>query len=162
MRLVIQLVLYCLLFLLLVKLAVQDSGRNCLYFYPKDYLAEAERRGIANQAAVMKEAPRFMVPFCIVIFAAPVLVIAFWNHVTDFWTAYWQSVFLLVGMNWFDGIALDRVWVAHSKVWKIDGMEGVPYIKPWKTVLLKRGLGTVLYLVLALALAGLAVLLGNF
>lgn len=161
MRLVFQLVLYCLLFLLLVKLAVRDSGRNCLYFYPKDYLAEAERRSIANQATVMKEAPRFMVPFCIVIFAAPVLVIVFWNHVTDFWTAYWQSVFFLVGMNWFDGIVLDRIWVAHSKVWKIAGMEGMPYIKPWKTVLFKRGLGTVLYLLLAFALAGLAVLLGK-
>ena len=31
-----QIVLYCLLYLLLVKCAVRDSGRNCLYFYPKD------------------------------------------------------------------------------------------------------------------------------
>ena len=36
--------LYCLLFLLLVKLAVRDSGIHCLYFYPKPYLEEAQRR----------------------------------------------------------------------------------------------------------------------
>lgn len=38
-----QIVLYCLLYLLLVKCAVRDSGRNCLYFYPK----EIHRRGTA-------------------------------------------------------------------------------------------------------------------
>ena len=32
MLLLFQLILYCLLFLALVKYAVKDSGRNCLYF----------------------------------------------------------------------------------------------------------------------------------
>ena len=40
------------------------------------------------------------------------------------------------------GSALDRLWVGHSKIWVIEGMEGIPYIKPWKTVLVKRGLAT--------------------
>lgn len=31
-----QIVLYCLLYLLLVKCAVRDSGRNCLYFIPRN------------------------------------------------------------------------------------------------------------------------------
>ena len=39
-------------------------------------------------------------------------------------------------------------------------MEGVPYIKPWKDVLIKRSLATILYPILALALAGVAVLIG--
>ena len=42
--LALQITLYCLLFLLLVKLAVRDSGIHCLYFYPKPYLEEAQRR----------------------------------------------------------------------------------------------------------------------
>lgn len=46
--LLLQLVLYCLLFALLVKVAVKDSGRNCLYFYPKEYIDEAQRRGLAT------------------------------------------------------------------------------------------------------------------
>lgn len=50
-----QIVLYCLLYLLLVKCAVRDSGRNCLYFYPKEYIAEAQRRGIADRDEVMKK-----------------------------------------------------------------------------------------------------------
>ena len=159
--LVLQNVLYCLLFIGLVKCAVRDSGRNCLYFYPKEYIEEAHKRGIADKDAVMKKGKRFMIPFCIGLLVVLILIISVWNHVTDFKTAYLQAYVFLVVMNWFDGIVLDRVWVGHSKVWAIDGMEGVSYIKSWKTVLVKRTLGTVLYLVIALAVAGIVVLIGK-
>lgn len=43
----------------------------------------------------------------------------------------------------------------------LDGMEGIPYVKPWKTVLVKRGAATVLYLVVAFVVAGIVELLGK-
>ena len=79
MLFLLQLVLYCLLYILLVKCAVRDSGLHCLYFYPKEYIEEAHRRGIADKAAVMKSGKRFMISFCIIIFAAPILMISFWQ-----------------------------------------------------------------------------------
>lgn len=161
MMLLLQNVLYCLLFILLVKCAVRNNGMNCLYFYPKEYIEEAERRGLADKDAVMKRGKRFMIPFCIFIFVVLILIIALWNHVTDFKTAYLQAYLFLVVMNWFDGIVLDRIWVAHSKVWVIEGMDGVPYIKTWKSVLIKRGAATILYLVIALVVAGIVVLIGK-
>ena len=160
-RIVLQLVLYCLLFIGLVKCAVRNSGRNCLYFYPKEYLEEAQRRGIVDKDAVMKSGKRFMIPFCSVIFAALILVIAVWNRVTDFRTAYLQAYLFLVVMNWFDGIVLDRIWVEKSRIWKVEGMEGIPYIKPWRTVLIRRGLATILYLPIARVIAGIAVWIGR-
>lgn len=63
--------------------------------------------------------------------------------------------------NWFDGIVLDRLWVSYGKIWRIKGMEGVPYVKPWKTILVKRSLATVLYLIFSLAVAGIVVLIGK-
>lgn len=162
MILLLQNVLYCLLFLLLVKCAARDSGRNCLYFYPKEYIDEAQKRGIADKDATMEKGKRFMVPFCIGMLIVLILIISVWNHVTDFKTAYLQAYLFLVVMNWFDGIVLDRLWVAHGRLWIIEGMEGVPYIKPWKTVLVKRSLATVLYLVIALVAAGGVVLIGRF
>ena len=157
-----QIILYCLLYLALVKCAVRDSGRNCLYFYPQEFLDEAQRRGIiADKATEMRKGKRFMTVFCLVIFAALVAIIAGWNRVTDFKTAYWQAYLFLVVMNWFDGIVIDRLWVSRSKIWRIEGMEGVPYVKPWKTVLIKRGAATVLYLFIAVAGAGLVVLLSK-
>ena len=154
----LQIVLYCLLYLLLVKCAVRNSGRNCLYFYPKEYIAEAQRRGIADKDEVMKKGKRFMIPFCVIIFAVLVVIVAVWNRVTDFKTAFIQSYIFLVAMNWFDGIVIDRLWVGHSKIWAVEGMEGIAYVKSWKTVLAKRGAATVLYLIVALALAGIVVL----
>lgn len=162
MLFLLQNVLYCLMFILPVKCAVRNNGLNCLYFYPPEFIEEAQKRGIADKDAVMKKGMHFMIPFCIFIFLVLVLIIAFWNGVTDFKTAYIQVYILLVVMNWFDGIVLDRVWVGHSRIWKIEGMEGIPYIKPWKSVLVKRSLAMVLYLVVAPVIAGLVVLVGKF
>ena len=39
--------------------AAGNSGINCLYFYPKEYIEEAERRGLADKDAVMKKGKRF-------------------------------------------------------------------------------------------------------
>ena len=157
----LQLCLYCLLFFLLVKATVQNDGRNCLYFYPKEYIDEAAKRGLADPAATMAKGKRFMIPFCIFMLLALLAILVFWNRVTDFRTAYGQSVLFLVVMNWFDGLVIDGLWVRRSKIWRIEGMEGIPYAKPWKTILVRRSLGTVVYLVLALAIAGIVVLLGR-
>ena len=162
MLFVLQNVLYCLLFMLLVKCAVRDNGLNCLYFYPEEYIEEAQRRGIADKDATMKKGKRFMIPFCIIIFAVLVLIISIGNGVTDFKTAFLQAYLFLVVMNWFDGIMLDIVWVGHSKTWVIEGMEGVPYRKPLKNVLIRRSLAMVLYLLVALVIAGIVVLIGKF
>ena len=159
--LLLQNILYCLLFILLVKCAVRNNGLNCLYFYPKEYIEEAHKRGIADKDATMKKGKRFMIPFCIVIFVVLVMIIAIWNHVTDFKTAYLQAYLFLVVMNWFDGIVMDRLWVGHSKIWMIEGMEDVPYIKPWKFVITRRSLAMVLYLIIALVVAGIVVLIGR-
>ncbi len=161
MLLLAQLVLYCLLYILLVKCAVGNTGLHCLYFYPKEYIEEAHRRGIADKNAVMKKGRRFMIPFCIIIFTAPILIISFWNRVTDFKTAYLQAALFLVAVNWFDALVIDRLWVGHSRIWIVRGMEDVPYVKPWKDILMKRSLATVLYLIVALAIAGIAMLAGN-
>lgn len=136
----LQIALYCLLFFLLVKCAVKNDGRNCLYFYPTAYIDEAQRRGLAEHGDVMRRGKRFMIPFR---------------------AAYAQTAVFLVVMNWFDGIVIDRLWVDRSKIWRIEGMEGVPYVKPWKTVLIKRWLGTVLYLLLSPAFAAIALQLAK-
>lgn len=125
----LQLVLFCLLYIGMVKIAVKDSGLNCLYFYPDAFLDEAEKRGIADKEATKKKGKRFMIPFCLILLAALLLILCVWNRVTDFKTAYLQSVLFLVVSNWFDGIVIDELWVGRSKIWKIKGMEDVPLQK---------------------------------
>lgn len=161
MRLLLQILFYCFLFWLPVRCTVKNSGRNCLYFYPKEFLEEAQRRGLADRDAVMKQGKKFMIPYCVYLAAVLVLILGLWNRVTVFRTAYFQACLFLVAVNWFDGIVMDRLWVGRSRIWAVEGMEGVLYLKPWKTVLEKRGAATVLYLILAAPIAGLAVLVGR-
>ena len=95
--LLLQIVLYCLLFVLLVKCAAGNSGLNCLYFYPKEYIAEAQKRGLADRSAVMKKGRRFMLAFCAVMLAALLLILSVRNRALDFRTAYLQSALLSCG-----------------------------------------------------------------
>lgn len=159
--LLLQNILYCLLYMLLVKCVAKDSGQNCLFFYPKEYIDEADRRGIADKDATMKKGKQFMIFFCLTIFLALFFIIAGWNHVRDFKTAYLQSALFLVVVNWFDGIVIDRWWVSHGRIWKIEGMEDMSFVKSWKTVLVKRSLATIMYLVLSFAVAGIVVGIGK-
>lgn len=45
----LQMALYCLLFFLMVKCAAGNSGRNCPYFYPEQYIDEAQKRGLPRR-----------------------------------------------------------------------------------------------------------------
>lgn len=63
----------------------------------------------------------------------------------------------LVGAE--EGVVL--LWVGHSKIWRIEGMEGVPYVKLWRTVYTKRSAATALYLLVAAAVGGIVVLIGK-
>lgn len=160
--LLLQIILFCLLYISMVKYAAGNSGLNCLYFYPEEYIEEAQKRGIADKEAIMKKGKHFMIPFCVIILIALILIISVWNHVTDFKTAYIQAVIFLVIVNWFDGIVIDQLWVGHSKLWMIEGMEGVPYTKPWGYMIKRRILASIMYLGIAVIVAAIVVLIGKF
>lgn len=121
--LLLQNILYCLLFILMVKCLVRNDGMNCVYFYPKEYIEEADKRGLIDKDAVMKKGKQVMISFCIILFVVLIAIIFVWNKVTDFKTAYLQSYLFLVVMNWFDGLCLtgcglDTVKYGRSKEWK--------------------------------------------
>ena len=160
--LLLQIILFCVLYISMVKYAAGNSGLNCLYFYPEEYIEEAQKRGIADKEATMKKGKHFMIPFCVIILIALILIISAWNHVTDFKTAYIQAVIFLVIVNWFDGIVIDQLWVGHSKLWMIEGMEGVPYTKPWGYMIKRRILASIMYLGVAVIVAAIVVLIGKF
>lgn len=79
-----------------------------------------------------------MLLFYIVMLAALLMIIGFWNRVADFKTAYLQSLLFLEVINWYDGIVIDKVWVGHSKFWVLPGLENVPFVQVWSQVLKKR------------------------
>ena len=157
---VLQLVLFCALFTLMVKLAVGGSALNGLYFYPKPVQEKVYALGLTNRETVARKRKYFMIPFFLVMLSALVLIIGLWNGVRRFWPAYWQALLFLEIMNWYDGIVIDRLWVGHSRFWIIPGTEEIPFVQTWPQVMKKRGILTLIWIVGAGVVAGLAVLIG--
>ncbi len=156
---VLQLVLFCALFTLMVKIGVGNNALNGLYFYPKPVREKAYELGLTDRETVTKKRKSFMIAFFAVMAVALVLIIRVWNGIQGFWAAYLQALLFLKVMNWYDGIVIDRLWVGYSGFWVIPGTEEIPFVQTWPQVLKKRGILTLIWIAGAAMVAGIVVLL---
>ena len=156
---ILQLVLFCALFTLMVKIGVGNNALNGLYFYPKPVQEKAYELELTDRETVAKKRKVFMIAFFAVMAAALILIICVWNGIQSFWAAYWQALLFLEVMNWYDGIVIDRLWVGHSRFWVIPGTEEIPFVQTWPQVLKKRGILTLIWIAGAAIVAGIVVLL---
>ena len=156
---IIQLILFCALFTVMVKTAVGNNALNGLYFYPKPVQDRAFEIGLTDRETVARKRKRFMTPFFLVMLGALVLIIGLWNGATGFRPAYLQALLFLEVMNWYDGIVIDKLWVGSSKFWLLPGCEDIPYVQTWKQVFKKRGILTLIWIVGAAIAAGIVVLI---
>lgn len=155
----LQLLLFCALFTLMVKIAVSSSPLKGLFFYPKPVQERAYALGLTDREKVSRKRRRFMIPFFLVMAEALVLIVGLWNGICTFWPAYWQALLFLEVMNWYDGVVIDRLWVGHSRFWIIPGTEDIPFVQTWPQVLKKRVILTLIWLFGAAIVAGIVVLL---
>ena len=156
---IIQIAIFCLLFIIMVRIGVGNSALNGLYFYPKAVRERVYELGLTDRQTVKKKKIIFMAAFYIVMLTAILLIIGLWNGVRDFWTGYIQALVMLEVMNWFDGIVIDKIWVAKSKFWVIAGTEDIPFVQTWKQVLEKRIILSLIWVVGAAVIAGLDVMI---
>ena len=156
---ILQLVLFCALFTLMVKIAVGNNALNGLYFYPKPIQEKAYELGLTDRETVAKKRKLFMTAFFAVMAAALISIIRVWNGIQSFWTAYLQALIFLEVMNWYDGIVIDRLWVGYSRFWVIPGTEEIPFVQTWPQILKKRGILTLIWIAGAVIIAGIVVLL---
>ena len=156
---VLQLILFCALFTLIVKIGVGNNALNGLYFYPKPVQKIVYELGLTDRETVTKKRKRFMIAFLAVMAVALILIIRAWNGIHSFWAAYLQALIFLEIMNWYDGIVIDRLWVGHSRFWVIPGTDEIPFVQTWPQVLKKRGILTLIWIAGAAMVAGIVVLL---
>ena len=155
---ILQLVLFCALFTLMVKIGVGNNALNGLYFYPKSVQEKVYELGLTDRETVAKKRKRFMTAFFAVMAVALILIIRTWNGVHSFWSAYLQALLFLEVMNWYDGIVIDRLWVGHSRFWVIPGTEEIPFVQTWPQVLKKRSILSAIWLAGAAVVAGVAII----
>ena len=156
---ILQLVLFCALFTLMVKIAVGNNALNGLYFYSKPVQEKAYELGLTDRETVAKKRKLFMTAFFAVMATALISIIRVWNGIQSFWTAYLHALIFLEVMNWYDGIVIDRLWVGHSRFWVIPGTEEIPFVQTWPQVLKKRGILTLIWIAGATVIAGIVSLL---
>ena len=156
---VLQLTLYCALFTLMVRYAVRGGAIDGLYFYPKAVQDRAIEIGLTDRETMNRKKKGFMTLFFAVMLAALVSIIAFWNRVRDFRTAYLQALLFLEVMNIYDGIVIDKLWVGNSQFWLLPGCEDLPYIQTWTEVLKKRSVLALIWVAGAAIVAGLIVVI---
>lgn len=159
-RLIVEAVIYCIVFTLLVKVFASDSPLKCMYFYPKEYQEKAYELGLVKREDVERRRHYFHIYFILAMLFLLIFIIRFVNKVTDFWNAYLQSLFILEVMNWFDGIVIDMIWVAKDSFWNIKEID-LPYVQSWPDVLRKRGILTVVWVIGSFITAAMIVLLGK-
>lgn len=155
----LQLALYCLLFTAMVKLSVLGGAADGLFYYPKPVQERAIALGLSTRETIDRRFRRFMTAFYLVMAAALVLIIGWWNHISAFWPAYCQALLFLEVMNVYDGIVIDKLWVGRSKFWILPGLEDIPFVQTWKQVLKKRCKLALVWVAGAALIAGLVTLI---
>ena len=160
MKIMLELLVFCGVFTLMVKLGTGNTGLNSLYFYPEEYRNIAYQRGLADPEKVRQAKKKFM-PVFILVLLVMLVVIVHINKVSSFWEAYRQVLLFLQVMNWFDRIVIDRIWVGSSRLWIIEGMEDIPFVKPWKQILRERVLLSGIWVIGALIVAVLVWVTGG-
>ena len=156
---VLQLILFCLLFTALVKFAVRGGAIDGLYFYPKPVQERAIAIGLTDRETMDRKRKQFMIPFVLTMLVALLLIIGVWNGIRDYKTAYLQALLFLEVMNWYDGVVIDRLWVGHSRFWIIPGTEDIPFVQTWPQVFKKRGILSLIWIAGAAIVAGMVVLI---
>ena len=154
---VLQLLLYCLLFTAMVRIAVIGGAVNGLYFYPQAVQDRAIALGLIDRETMNRKRRRFMIAFYLVMLVALVLIISMWNGITGFGAAYWQALLFLEVMNVYDGIVIDKLWVGHSQFWVLPGLEDVPFVQTWQQVLKKRTMLALIWVAGAAIIAGIVI-----
>ena len=158
---IIQLILYCLLFTAMVRIAVRGGAVNGLYFYPKPVQERAFVIGLTDRETVKQKRKRFMTAFYLVMLTSLIFIIAVWNQISDFKSAYLQALLFLEVMNVYDGIVIDKLWVGHSRFWILAGTEDIPFVQTWGQVLKKRSFLALIWIIGAVIVAGIVVLLAK-
>ena len=156
---ILQLIIYCLVFTLMVRLSVRGGAIDGLYFYPKAVQDRAIEMGLTTRETMNIKRKIFMTEFYIVMLVTLVLIIGLWNNISDFKTAYLYALLFLEVMNWYDGIVIDEVWVRYSKFWVLPGCEDMPFVQTIKQMLRKRLFLTLIWIAGAAIVAGIVVLI---
>ncbi len=148
-QLLVEAVVLCIVFFVLIFLFVFQDRRGGLQWYPKKVQEEAVRRGVITRARldIQNKLSKMLM---IVVSAAVILVSVFTiNQVCIWGEAFTQIYFLCFVMNLFDGIVVDYLWVSRTKYWIIPELSDLEIPKSLGHLIKERIIMCIIYIPLA-------------
>ena len=144
---------------LVCAFGIRKGAIDMVHLYDPKVQERCIALGLTTKENIKRNALRFKV-ICLPIYLVYVLVCVYAvNGARGFWSSFWQCFVILFVMNLIDRFGIDEFWVGHTKAWVIPGTED---LKPYITTADKQKkwlFGTVGMAVIALALAGIGMLL---
>lgn len=153
-KLIMECIVYCGVFVGLVKLSVLKTPLTGVFWYPKEVQMRIYDLGIADRQDQNRRASRFKPIFILVLAITVVFMVAVVNRPENFRDAYLQLLLILSVSVWFDKIVIDTIWVG-TDFWKIPGTEDLQIKKPLKIRIMACFVMPLVYAVLAMPVAEL-------
>ena len=123
MIILIEIIVFCILFTLMVLVMSKDPIKT-LYNYPpkiQERVKSMEEYKDKIPTQNNKIATKIIATIIIIIIASAVM--RFVNGYTDFLTGFKYSYLLWTIVNWYDALIMDCLWFCHDKRFVIKGTE---------------------------------------
>ena len=127
MNWIVELLILCLIFTLLVVPAVLKNPLSMLHDYPSDIYKKAIELGLVRESQNRKS-KKFLIKRLVAIVVMGALfglVVNRFNGADSFIKGAGYTYLLWTAANWYDCIVIDWIWFCHSKRVVIPGTEGM-------------------------------------
>ena len=106
-----------------------------LFFYPKVMQERVKSLGLITEQEYKKRRNFAYIFLIIGDILIPLVMIVFVNKAKTYFECVWQYYVLFYGMELYDWLFIDTIWVAMSDWWKIAGTEDL--LDTWHSVKIK-------------------------
>ena len=130
---VIELVILCLLFTLVVVPITLKNPLSMVHNYPTEIYEKVLELGLTD-GVENRKSKAFLIKRILAIIVLGILfglIVYFFNGANTFGKGAGYAYLLWIGINWYDCIVLDWLWFCHSKKVMIPGTEGMKGYKDY-------------------------------
>ncbi|MBQ8878310.1 MAG: hypothetical protein IJ029_06245 [Lachnospiraceae bacterium] len=135
-KLLVEILILWVWFALYMEIIVRKRGPvGGIFFYPKVMQERVKELGL-----ITEEEFRRRKKFAYILLIAgdiliPLIMIVFVNKAGTYFECVWQYYILFLGMEFYDWLAVDTIWVAKSSWWIIPGTEDL--LDTWHSTKIK-------------------------
>ena len=124
MKLLIEILLLWVWFALYMEIIVRKRGPvGGIFFYPKVMQERVKELGLITEEELRRRKNFAYILLIVGDIIIPLVMIVFVNKASTYFECVWQYYILFLGMEFYDWLFVDQIWVAMSSWWMIPGTE---------------------------------------